>query len=101
MTTPTAERLLQEPTVIRARFLNHVAEEIKQASAQYAPMNSLHEGYAVILEELDELWDECRKKHCDRNRYRIYRELVQIAAMACRTATDLGYTTFCDGEDAI
>lgn len=34
-----------------------VVEELERAEAKFAPFNSSHEGYAVILEELDELWD--------------------------------------------
>jgi hypothetical protein len=52
-------------------------------------MNSLHEAYSVILEELDELWEQVRLKREERHRGQIYRELVQISAMAERAATDL------------
>jgi hypothetical protein len=34
-----------------------VVEELKQAEAKFGPFNSSHEGYAVILEEMDELWE--------------------------------------------
>lgn len=34
-----------------------VVEELCRAEAKFGPFNSSHEGYAVILEELDELWD--------------------------------------------
>jgi hypothetical protein len=50
-------------------------------------MTTPHEAYAVILEELDEFWDEVRKKeHCPE---KMLRELIQIAAMAQRAAEDL------------
>ncbi len=50
--------------------------------------NSYHEGYAVILEEVDELWDEVRKKKPDA--IEVGKELVQIAAMCEKMAFDLG-----------
>jgi len=34
-----------------------VIEELERAEAKFGPFNSSHEGYAVILEELDELWE--------------------------------------------
>lgn len=40
--------------------LMDVEKELSQARATHAPMNSHHEGYAVILEELDELWEVCK-----------------------------------------
>lgn len=63
--------------------------EIEFARSGHKPINSVHEGYAVILEELDEFWEEVRKKRCDRSKARMVEELVQIAAMAQRTAEDV------------
>jgi hypothetical protein len=31
--------------------------ELERAEAKFAPFNSAHEGYAVMLEEVEELWD--------------------------------------------
>ena len=75
--------------------LNNILEEVRheagRACSLHAPMNSLHEAYAVILEEMDELWDEVKKnhrKHPDRDRLaRI--EARQVAAMAIRLIHDL------------
>lgn len=72
-------------------FLHHVQNEVESASAKHAPMNSLHEAYAVILEEMDELWDECKRKRSLRDHNNIHLELKQIAAMAVRAAVDLGF----------
>lgn len=47
------------------------------------PTNSVsHEAYGVLLEEVDELWDEVKKKHFDRAAAR--KEAIQVAAMAIR-----------------
>lgn len=72
-------------------FLEAVEAEVGRARVKHAPINSLHEGYSVILEEVDELWDETRKKREARNPEDVRRELIQIAAMACRTALDLEF----------
>ena len=70
-------------------FPLHVRCEIERARTKHKPINSAHEGYAVILEELDEFWDEVKKKREMRDKRRMYDELVQIAAMAQRTADDV------------
>jgi hypothetical protein len=70
-------------------FAQLVARELLLARERHDPINSAHEGYAVILEEVDELWDECRRKRAARSRQSMLDELVQIAAMAQRTAEDL------------
>lgn len=51
-------------------------------------MNSLHEGYAVVLEELEEAWDEIKVNPKRRDGAKVRDELIQVAAMAVRTVTD-------------
>jgi hypothetical protein len=63
--------------------------EIKVARTSHKPINSAHEGYAIILEEMDEFWQEVCKKRSERSPDRMVEELVQIAAMAQRTAEDV------------
>lgn len=70
-------------------FLELVAAEVARAEAHNKPMNSHHEAYAVILEELDEYWQEVKNKPHTRNETAMLEELVQIAAMCARTAKDL------------
>lgn len=69
-------------------FAAEVRGELERARRKFPPINSLHEGYAVILEELDEFFDEVRAQDLDGRLRRAYRELIQIAAMAQRTAED-------------
>jgi hypothetical protein len=56
--------------------------EIKKAESKFPPFSSAHEGYAIIAEELDELWDEV-KTH-DHNQLRMYKESIQVACTAIR-----------------
>ena len=70
-------------------FFADVAEELYQAERLYPGFHSLHEAYATILEEVDELWEQVKLKPVARDHHKIYAELVQIAAMAYRTARDL------------
>lgn len=88
--TDTKEHLgASLPPTNGSAFRLHVRCELDRARANHKPINSAHEGYAVILEELDEFWDEVKKKRELRDGRRMYEELVQIAAMAQRTAEDV------------
>jgi len=76
--------------VLRASHLkatNLVLSELERAVQTYSAFNSAHEGYAVILEELDELWEEIRKRNPDP--HRIQKEVVQVGAMAIRFLVDV------------
>lgn len=53
------------------------------------PMNSAHEAYAVISEELDEFWEHVRRKRADRNNVEMAKELIQTAAVCVRAIHDL------------
>ena len=61
-----------------------VAMEVDRAERLHAPLNSHHEAYAVILEELDEYWDEVKKKTEARDAEAMRTELIQTAAMCVR-----------------
>lgn len=66
-----------------------VLDELACATAKFAPMHSAHEGYAVILEELDELKAEVFKSPMHRDPDRIRDEAIQVAAMAIRFLADI------------
>ena len=72
-----------------ARFPELVEAEIARARQGHPPQNSLHEGYAVLLEEVDEFWDEVKLRGEKRSPQRTLKELVHVAAMARRTAEDM------------
>jgi len=55
--------------------------EYEKASTQFPNFHSPHEGYAVILEELDELWDEIRNGE---DKEKMKAEAIQVGAMALR-----------------
>lgn len=65
-----------------------VKNELLKAMEHHGPMTSPHEGWAVILEEVDELWDEVKKKHGGRDMLAA-KEAIQVAAMACRYLYDV------------
>jgi len=73
----------------RDDLVSEVVAELESATTKFAAFNSAHEGYAVLLEEVDELWDEVKnnQKTCSIEKMR--REAVQIAAMALRFIEDV------------
>lgn len=62
-----------------------IAQEVVKAQKKFAPFNSPHEGYAIILEELDEMWDALKKNEYTEAEL----EVRQVAAMAVRYLYDL------------
>jgi hypothetical protein len=66
-----------------------VLNEVTRARQLHQPMSSHHEAYAVILEELDEYWEEVRKKREERDPKAIREELIQTAAMCVRAVHDV------------
>lgn len=66
-----------------------VLNELEQAQKNYPPMHSAHEGFAVIQEEMCELWDEVKKKPSARSIVDMRYEALQVAAMAMRFVIDV------------
>ncbi len=75
------------PSVIEA--LDQVRVELASSMARFKPMNSAHEGYAVLAEEVDELWDEIKVNQSRRDWAKIEKECIQVAAMAVRLLLDV------------
>lgn len=73
-----------------------IATEVRRAVQIHRGMTSLHESYAVILEELDEFWEQVKinpKKLNGEDQQRrmaiLRNELIQTAAMCVRSIFDL------------
>lgn len=69
--------------------LKAIENEYYRASSLYPPFHSMHEGYAVILEELDELKETIWKSKRIRLSPVAAKEAIQVAAMAVRFILDL------------
>jgi len=74
---------------VAKRVIEDVEREFQRAVEMHAPMNSDHEAYAVILEELDEFKQEVWLKRSLRSTSKMRAELIQVAAMAVRAIHDL------------
>lgn len=81
MLTTTDKR----PSAALRRALAEVVNEYQAALARFRPFASRHEGYAILLEELEELWAEIRGNGAAEN---VRKEAAQVAAMALRMMID-------------
>lgn len=63
--------------------------EVERAKMHGEKFASLHEAYAVILEELDEVWDITRQKRRERSAVELRKEFIQIGAMAVKALQSL------------
>lgn len=70
-------------------LLDEVHVELHKAMHNWPPFNSAHEGYAVLAEELDELWAHVKTNQKRRDIQAMRKEAVQVAAMACRFALEI------------
>jgi hypothetical protein len=69
--------------------LTEVGTEVISAEAAWPQLNSAHEAYGVILEELDEVWEHVKTKQSKRDLPAMRKELIQTAAMAIRFIRDV------------
>ena len=82
------EYLATAPAVVD--FLRDVVNEYRSVCAEHGEhYHSAHEGYGVMAEEVDELWDEVKKKRKNRDPKNMRAECVQIACCALKFALTL------------
>jgi hypothetical protein len=67
-----------------------IANELARARTLFPdPQHSLHEGYAVMAEEGQEVWTHVCVNQKKRDYPAIRKELIQVAAMAMRTILEI------------
>ena len=71
-----------------AKAVQDIVREYRRAVRTNGPFHSAHEGYAVILEEMDELKTEIWKKPKNRSMTKMRKEAAQIGAVALRLIVD-------------
>ncbi len=69
--------------------IEDAAKEVISARAAWPPFNSAHEGFAVLNEEFDELKAHVWTNQKRRDLPAMYKEAIQVAAMALRFATEV------------
>lgn len=76
--------------------LDIIEVEYQKATSKFGKFNSAHEGYAVLKEELDELWDDIKSnKHPES----LAHEAKQVAAMALRFLVDCCEYPYIRGDE--
>jgi len=80
--------------MIPQELISEVIEEHEFAISNFPPFRSPHEGYAIILEEVEELKGEIFKHQKIRDVIKMRKEALQVATMAIRFIIDI-----CDKKD--
>ena len=80
-------RIVTETPGREDKVLSDFCVEINFGVEKFGDYNSRHEAYAVILEEVDELWDALKTKNSDL--VHIYSEALQVAATSYRLAEEI------------
>lgn len=77
--------------------VTNIGKSIKTIIAEYnhtiikhAPFHSSYEGWALIKQKVDELWEEIKKEENSDSKEAMMKEAAQIGAMAMRFIIDLG-----------
>ena len=89
LATTEAEPLRPKPIDHAWAVMSDVATEVRRAKMLWPTFNSAHEGYAVILEELEEVKTHVFMKQSLRDLQLMRDEAVQLAAMAVRFAAEV------------
>lgn len=82
---PDEEKRQERAKIKLCKINDLVQNEFRQAAEKFSAFHNTHEGYAVLLEEVDELWDDIKSN----NLYASCDEAIQVAAMALRYLFDL------------
>lgn len=76
------------------RTFSYVTHELTQALKSWPKFNTAHEGFAILMEEVDELWSHVKTNQKKRDLKAMRKEAIQVAAMALRFAHEV-----CDEEN--
>ena len=80
--TMTAEAQIKDISIINKDIIQDIIMQVADIEANNVEYNSLHEGYAIMKEEFDELWDEVKKHSHDHKK--AFNEAKQVACTAIR-----------------
>jgi len=86
---PEDSKVTKEMEIVVDKILSETRVELLAAMEKFPKFNSAHEGYAVLKEEVDELWDEVKTNQSMRNPNNMQKESIQVAAMGLRFAIEV------------
>ena len=81
--------MIKEKEELARQACEDIIQELVRAWNLHGPMNSAHEGYAVLLEEMDELKEHVWMKQSKRDMNEMGKEAMQVAAMAIKFIVDI------------
>ncbi len=84
---PVDENYTRDSAAMAEKALDAIKEAM-DARARFGRMNSLHEGYGVLMEEVRELEQIVFQKQAVRNPGLLEKEARQVAAVALRIAAE-------------
>lgn len=73
---------------LKEALLSEMGDEYERARKKFKKFNSRHEGYGVILEELDEAWNSIKLNELNA---KLEPEIIQVGAMCLRFLIDIVY----------
>lgn len=85
----TLLELLSKLTDLELESLSLTIQEYLSATKKFGSFHSAHEGYAVLKEEVDELWEIVKQKQGNRDPEAMKKEATQVAAMGFRFLVDI------------
>lgn len=71
------------------KSIKAIITEYNRTIIKNAPFHSTYEGWALIKQKVDSLWDEIKKEETGGSREAMQKEAAQIGAMAMRFIIDL------------
>ncbi len=84
-TRKTILKLKTEREIMKKELaIQLVVDELEKANDKFPLFNSSHEGYAVLKEEVDELWDEIKNNKNPMTMVSQKKEAIQVGAMAIK-----------------
>jgi NTP pyrophosphatase (non-canonical NTP hydrolase) len=76
--------MIQSTNNVRQKFVKRIEDELDHAYSKHGMVPwGRHEFYAILLEEVDELWDAIK---ADESLEELLAEMIQVAAMCFRYA---------------
>lgn len=81
-------RNFTEKAFAELHVMTEISAEFQRAVKDWPPYNSAHEGFAILLEETNELWQHVMVNQKKRDLEKMRKEAIQVAAVAIRFALD-------------
>jgi hypothetical protein len=89
---PVVDTRIKRAVIVEADeegLLTSILSELRCARINWPAFNSAHEGFAVLDEERDELWEHVKTNQKRRDLVAMRKEAIQVAAMAMRFALEV------------